>query len=341
LTARIKERALELGFVRVGITTPDPFPEYANSLAERHGYERWTAKGSESELVAAADPHAKIPEAKSVISLVYSFGHLDFPEKLTALAGRTYLARCYNPKPDTVNGQRLVLFKDFLRTLGITPLDNPNTNMQLPDRSFGARAGVTTFGRNNFAYAGKYGSFIILSTIPVDTELEMEVHETQRPCPPDCRRCIEACPTCAMDEAGNLDPSRCVLYNNLFPNELRDNQVADRIGTRIHGCDECQLACPRNHQALSQPRVKDPLLERLAEDLRLEDVLFCDEDYYQRNLRPIMYNYIADIDVFRRNAATAMGNSGNADYLPFLERAAKEGSKSVRAEALRAIEKLQ
>ena len=69
-------------------------------------------------------------------------------------------------------------------------------------------------------------------------------------------------------------------------------------------------------------------------------MLFCDEDYYEACIRPVAYNYIRAIDIFRQNAAIAMGNSGDASYLPALRRAAAQGSEQVRRFAQIAIEQL-
>jgi len=54
-----------------------------------------------------------------------------------------------------------------------------------------------------------------------------------------------------------------------------------------------------------------------------------------------MFNYIRDIDIFRQNAAIAMGNSGNPDYLPALRRAVEEGSEQVQRFARHAIERIE
>ena len=43
-----------------------------------------------------------------------------------------------------------------------------------------------------------------------------------------------------------------------------------------------------------------------------------------------MYNYIGDICYFRRNAAIAMGNSGNEKYLPCLEKALNDEDPLIR-----------
>lgn len=266
-------------------------------------------------------------------------GGIDYPQRLLQHAGRIYLGRCYIPPDDTVEGERILLFERHLASLGINSLYD-HTNMQLVDRAIAARAGNITYGRNNFAYAGEHGSFIVMVSIPIDVELECEVHEPQRPCPPDCRKCIDACPTQAMDDDGALNPTRCVLFSNFMPGQFKDTAVTDLIGQRIHGCDACQEACPRNERALKQPKVKDPYLEWLDGEFDLEKLLFCDEGYYEACVKPIIFNYIHDLDIFRQNAAIAMGNSEDRRYLPALQRAAREGSEQVRRFARHAIERL-
>ena len=340
LTLRIKRKALELGFARVGVTTPDPITGYEAELERRAGYDvLWDVHNPDFKLRKAARPGEKVPGVKSVISLVRACANIDFPSRLLQHAGRIYLGRCYIPPDNTLEGERVLLFERYLASLGVTSLYD-HTNMQLVDRALAARAGNITYGRNNFAYAGEHGSFIVMVTIPVDTELECEVHEPTRPCPPDCRKCIDACPTHAMSDDGTLNPTRCVLFSNFMPGEFKDTSITDLIGQRVHGCDACQEACPRNAKALGQPKTKDPFLEWLDGAFDLEKMLFCDDAYYEACLKPIMFNYIHDLDIFRQNAAIAMGNSGDAGYLPSLRRAAEEGSEQVRRFALHAIEQL-
>ena len=339
LTEKVKRKALELGFARVGVTTPDPVEGYEDELCRRHGYGIWNVADPGSKLRLAARPREKVPGVKSVISLVRAVGRIEYPERLLRHLGRIYLSRSYLPPDDTLEGKRVLLFEEYLEGLGIHSLYD-HTNMQLVDRAIASRAGLVTYGRNNFAYAGELGSFIIFVTIPVDVELECEVHEPRRTCPDDCRKCIDACPTGAMADDGSLDPSRCVLYSNFTPGERKDPAVLDLIGTRVHGCDACQVACPRNAHVLGAAKAPDPYLDWLADSFSLEDMLFCDDDYYEACVRPVMFNYIRDIDIFRQNAAIAMGNSGDASYLPALRRAAAEGSDQVRRFAELAIAKL-
>ncbi|MGI5882994.1 MAG: epoxyqueuosine reductase [Dethiobacteria bacterium] len=324
LTETIRKKALELGYVDVGFTTLDDFDGYEKELKERKGYKFFSDRG----LSKTAKPKQRYPSAKSVISLVDSYGNIDFPEVLANSIGRAYLARSYASLGKGINSQRHILFKDFLHGLGINTFDEPGF-FQLPDRAVAARAGVVTYGKNNFAYAGKYGSFIILTSVIIDAEPNCQTHKPRRDCPEGCRLCIEACPTHALNEQGHLDPERCVLFNNIFPDILLNTEVRGLIGMRIHGCDTCQLVCPRNRHILNAPKVKDPLLEEIAEVFDLEKMLCGDEEYYRKAVTPLISPYFEDKERHRRNAAVAMGNSNMTNYLPALQAASKHDPSSL------------
>ena len=336
----IKRKAIELGFVKAGITTADPFPEHEQRFRQRLDHYKFFV-GPEGEdpmgLLAAADPKRVFPEAKSIISVAASATQVAYPQKLLDLIGRIYLARNYLPPADTVAGARLELLTRFIEEQGVHVLGT----IPLPDRASAARAGVATFGRNNFTYVDGYGSFVVLTSFAVDVELEPDEPTERCACPPDCRRCVDACPTHAMADDGALNPDRCVLRNNFSPDEAVFEDVFDLMGTRIHGCDFCQTACPRNKRVLERPATPDPLLESIAEELTLERLLTLDDEDYERLVRPIMYNYIQDLDLFRRNAAIAMGNSGDTRYIEPLRAARDDASPLVRRHIDRALAKLE
>ena len=48
------------------------------------------------------------------------------------------------------------------------------------------------------------------------------------------------------------------------------------------------------------------------------------EEFHRRRVQPLMYNYIQEVKYFRRNAAIAMGNSGDPAFIPTLARAVKD-----------------
>lgn len=184
-------------------------------------------------------------------------------------------------------------------------------------------------------------AFIIVTSVMVDVDLDCEVHVPKCGCPENCRLCIDACPTHAINEQGHLNPKRCVLFNNMSPDLFLTENVRDLIGVRIHGCDACQLACPRNKYILNAPKEKDPLLEKIAVVFDLEKILSGDEEYFRKAVTPLISPYFKNQARHRRNAAIAMGNSGMTNYLPALQTASKHDSSiQVRKAARWAIKKL-
>lgn len=135
---------------------------------------------------------------------------------------------------------------------------------------------------------------------------------------------MKACPTGAITGSHDLDLSRCILFNNQRFAPGAQEKIWSEMGARIHGCDVCQTVCPRNREALEHAVAKEPFLELLEGEFDLEKTLFLDDEYHQNVVHPIMYNYIKDLDIFRRNAAVALGNSGDPSHLEALRKAREQ-----------------
>ncbi|QUH26585.1 hypothetical protein [Serpentinicella alkaliphila] len=111
--------------------------------------------------------------------LAYDYSDVAYPKKLTERVARAYQSRAYLPLVDSINGARLSLFRDLLKSNGC----KIGEDVQVPDRLASARAGIVTFGSNTFAYAE--GSFIILTCYVVDVELEYDSETMENRCPPN------------------------------------------------------------------------------------------------------------------------------------------------------------
>lgn len=335
-TYAIKIKGLELGFSKVGITTADDFTDYIEETVDNPDYTPWLNFDTSFYVAQGAKPKSFYPEAKSIICAVYGYGDIKYPEKLSQYIGYSYLSRCYSPLKTSSCGIRVEAFKNFLVENGCKLYTG---KIAVPARRACARAGIVDFGKNNFAYTDNEGSFIILYTFLVDTELEYDMPTTASKCPPGCNACVNSCPTKALS-IGKLTPLKCMLFNNMNPMEISD-EIRENMGTHIHGCDICQKACPRNKKILNNASRRDYFLEELEKKFDIEKVLLMDEDYYKQIIYPIMHNYIKDIDYFRRNAAIAMGNSGDVSYIPALRKVLSNKNKQVQDAAQWAINKLE
>jgi len=328
LTKSIKMKALELGFSRVGVTSADDFTDLAQELSMREDYQaRWCGPKGENSLLAGCFPRLLFPEGKSIICTVVGFSDIGFPDSLSGCIGRAYLSRCYLPTAESIAGLRVQAFKDYLTGQGIKIYQGPE---EIPARAACFRAGAVSWGRNNFARTKEDGSFIILYTFLVDAKLDVDcatdVSLPENRCLDNCTLCQDACPTKALSAPARLEWKKCILFNNLRGGANED--LRDSIGCHIHGCDICQLVCPRNKEALTKPKRPDPFLEELAKIFDLEKLLVLDQEYYEQCVYPIMYNYIKDLEIFKRNAAIALGNSGDKKHLDALRQGYEKSNDS-------------
>ncbi|MDL2301025.1 epoxyqueuosine reductase [Lachnospiraceae bacterium OttesenSCG-928-D06] len=335
LTYAIKMKGLELGFAKVGITHADDFADYIEEITDNPDYSDFLEYDLSFNVAKGARPREIFPEAKSIICTAYGYGDIIYPDNLSKYIGYSYLSRSYSPLPTSSCGIRVEAFKSFLTEQGCNLYSG---KIAVPARRACARSGIVDFGRNNFAYTDNEGSFIILYTFLVDTELEYDEPTTQSKCPPGCTLCVNACPTKALSP-GKLTPAKCVLFNNMVPFET-PYDVREGMNTHIHGCDICQKACPRNKKILNNASRRDYFLEEIEKEFDIEKVLLMDNEYYKKIVYPLMHNYITDIDYFRRNAAIAMGNSGNILYIPTLKKALIYENEQVKDAVQWAINKL-
>ncbi|MDR1014612.1 MAG: HEAT repeat domain-containing protein [Coriobacteriales bacterium] len=336
LSTRIREYALDLGYDRVGLAPADDFDEFIEALAGRGEDYDWWTQGPRDPL-SWGRPREKAGFARSIVVLVYNYARCRFPPELCALMGRVYQSRSYLAPPTNINGARLGLMRDFLAGEGLTCEDA----IWLPQRWAGVRAGLVSFGKNTCAYAPGIGSFVLLSTLLVDAELDYDEPGPVSTCPKGCTLCLDACPTGALREPFTLVPRRCLPFNAWMTNKERGFGVTDSIpreirplmAQRVHGCDACQEACPRNRKVLAanDARPRDALLDLLAKELTLEGLLHMPEGYYESRVRPVMYNYIRDLRFFQRNAAVAIGNTRDLRYLPDLAQELDNPDATIRA----------
>jgi epoxyqueuosine reductase len=341
ITQEIREFALDAGYSKVGITTAEDFSAYVDEVESRGNLYDFLAGRSTGPL-AGANPKAIMPSAQSIIVVVWDYVQKAFPVSLAGKIGRIYQARCYEPPPHRINGARFQLLKDFVAKKGC----EVNTTIELPERWAAARAGVTTYGKNTFSYADGIGSFIVIGAIVIDKELEYDNPTMECKCPPGCTACMDACPTRAIYEPFKLNPSKCIAYNAWMTREERGissnipHEIRDKMGLHVHGCDICQEVCPRNKKKLEAKLPKDEFLEELYGDFALTDMLHMPDGFFETRVTPIMYNYIKQRKYFQRNAAIALGNTGDQSFVPDLEVAMNNPEELVRAHAAWALGKL-
>jgi epoxyqueuosine reductase len=318
----LREKALELGFAAAGFVAVGPMAVYADEIATRPEMYSWVNTEYFSTL-RGADPGAKYPWARSMLVLARNYYQRRFPEELTGLYGR-----CYLVDERQVRGAehaRIKAMIDFARGEGI----QVQFDGEVPARMAAALAGITTYGKNCFAFcrgAIKGSSWLESIPLVLDAELEPDEPSLEEDCPPKCdNRCLKACPTGALYEPLKMNPLRCIAFHTYYGADITPQELRVPMGTWVYGCDLCQEACPRNRPWMRSDLPADHDLESRAADYRLEVLLGMDSEHYVEKVWPrFFYMSRSRVDRWQMNAARALGNLGDPAFVPDLERSLTE-----------------
>jgi epoxyqueuosine reductase len=198
-------------------------------------------------------------------------------------------------------------------------------------------AGLGWIGKNTCIIHQKKGSWLFLGVILASLELRPDLPAPDR-CG-TCTRCIEACPTDAILAPYQLDSNKCISYLTIEKRGSIPEDLRPGMGHHVFGCDICQDVCPWNRKAPatahpefeSRPGLMNPALAWLVE---------MTEEEFRKTFRgsPIRRTKRSGL---RRNAAIAMGNSGNRDFIATLEKLASDKEEAVAEAARWAINRLQ
>jgi epoxyqueuosine reductase len=173
------------------------------------------------------------------------------------------------------------------------------------DREGAVRAGVGFYGKNTMLITRRHGSWVVLGTLI--TEAEIEAAEPLDLDCGDCRLCIDACPTGALDDPGTLDATRCLSYWTQAPAPI-PGDYREHLGDMVYGCDICQDVCPWN-RGVEKRRGDSP--EHGEANVSLAEWLQADAEELARRYDRL-YVPRNDARYLRRNALVALGNTGTA-----------------------------
>ena len=249
------------GLDAVGVASAEPFANAQAALEERR------ARGLASSMQftyrnpkRSCDPSVTLQGAKSLI-----VGALRYEGDGEVASERMFLRIASYAQRDYYSDLR-----DALETVAKRLQDDGHEaqvvvdDNALMDREAARRAGLGWYGKNTCLLIPKKGSRFVLGSV-ITTAALAPSSPVERTCG-TCNLCQQACPTGALDTAGQLDARRCLAWllqaEGIFPRAYRA-----ALGNRFYGCDDCQDVCPINS-----------LEERLGENRRATAHLFLDSD---------------------------------------------------------------
>jgi epoxyqueuosine reductase len=306
LTQRIKEKAIELGFQRVGIARAEKLGEEAEHLNEwlargYHGTMEWMKRDPEKR----TDISRVLANAKSVISVAMNY-YTDVPHVEADGIGK--ISRyAWGDDYHGVLEQRLRELLQFTceQSPGVQGKVYVDTGPVM-DKVWAQRAGIGWIGKHTNVISLEYGSWIFLGEIIVDIEMEYDTPATDH-CG-TCSLCIDACPTDAIVDPYVVDSNRCISYLTI---EHR-GEIAPDLGVKfdhwLYGCDICQDVCPWNHKFAVETKLKEfyPRQHNIAPELNSISVMTQEEFSRKFSKSPIKRTKLLGL---KRNANVLMDNA--------------------------------
>jgi epoxyqueuosine reductase len=332
LTSRIREESRRLGFFGIGIAPAGPLP-----FGEQFG--AWIREGFHGEMrymerqaAKRRDPELVLANARSllVMALNYYTGHRLADSPLRGKISRYAWGEDYHPEIK----HRLEMMLEFIRrqvpsARGICYADTG----PVMEKIWGAQTKLGWMGKHTNLISRNRGSWFFIGVILLDIELEYDAREKNY-CG-KCVRCIQSCPTGAIVEPYVLDARLCISYLTI---ELRGSiprSLRPLIGNRIFGCDDCQEACPWNRFAVATTERPFCPSDGILMPELMPLVQITPHDFNDRFESSAIRRVTRDC--FVRNVVVALGNSGNAEVVPALQEALRDGSPLIRSHAAWAL----
>lgn len=267
----------EIGIDKIGFTTADPFTELKRRLIEqeRLQYKSGFEKGSIEE---RTEPKRLLPGAQSIIAiaLAYPTKLKDAPKSKPGARRGIFSRTSWGTDYHVVLRERLEKLVAFIEDQ-VTDFSYKimvDTG-ELSDRAVAERAGIGFSGKNASIITEEFGSFVYLGEMI--TNIPFEPDEPVELSCGDCRICLDACPTGALVQGGQLNAQRCLSFLSQTKVSLPE-PFREKLGTRLYGCDTCQLVCPFNKQIdfhlheefEPEPEVAKPLLQPMLQKTNRE-----------------------------------------------------------------------
>jgi epoxyqueuosine reductase len=296
-----KGAARAAGFHEAGVARARPLDPGPLARVLASGWEAdmaWLGTQAAERL----DPSRLLPGARSVLALALSYAAPEIPDPAEARVARYARGRDYH----AVMRRRLA---DLLRRLrqrdGSLRAFASSDVAPVMEKAWAREAGLGWVGKNGCLLTPRHGSWVLLATVILDCDLEPDLPHPDR-CG-DCQACLPACPTGAFPAPGFVDARRCISFQTIERRGPVPEQVAERLGPWLFGCDDCQTACPWNRAVA--PSADPELLPRWP-GLDLEALLGMGLPQYRAAFHGTALAR-ARYDGLLRNALLAAGQSGD------------------------------
>ena len=245
LSQRIKMKADELGFQKVGITKVEFSSENKLNL------DQWISKGFhasmqwiENRKEERANIFNYFPDAVSLISVGMNYFSGNTQDDLKSKFKFSNYA--WGEDYHSLIKDRLQILLKWIKNTseeieGVACVDTS----PIMEKSWAQKAGLGWQGKHTNLISRDFGSWLFLGEIILNIPLDYDKPFIEDLCG-SCTACIDACPTNAITSY-QLDSNKCISYRTIeHRGEFDENE--NNLDGWIYGCDICQEVCPWNEK---------------------------------------------------------------------------------------------
>jgi epoxyqueuosine reductase len=301
-----KNIARDVGFSLVGIASLTP------DVPSNETFARWLGAGMHGDMAYLArhrplreDATLLLPGARSAVCVALNY-YQDVEREQQTMDGRDGRGRfsvyVHGEDYHAVMERMLAEMERRLRAAFPDAATFACCDIQpVSDRSLALRSGIAWLGKNTNVISPEFGSWLFLGEVL--TTLELQADEPLETLCGKCTRCIDACPTGALDTPFVLDARRCISYLTIEKRGEIDAELASKIGIDVYGCDTCQSVCPFNRVAsesiVFHREDRSPLIDMTLDEL----ATISDEEFREKTRGSAIRR--AKAEGMRRNARAA------------------------------------
>ena len=259
----IVEEAVKMGFDACGIAQ-------ATALEEESAHvEQWLEDGREGEMGYLTrnkekryDPRLLVEGTKSIVTVLYNY----YPQQQIGDGEQYKIAKyAYGADYHEVlkHKMRQLLERIEAETGKLEGTRVFVDSAPVLDRAWAVRCGLGFIGKNTTLIHPKKGSFFFIGHLFLPLELEATGQPLTNRCG-RCTKCIDACPTGALEAPFHIDARKCISYLTIEYKGSLEGHDPKAFQGWMYGCDICQDACPYNRFALPNLEPEFQPSERLV-----------------------------------------------------------------------------
>ena len=304
IISKIRREAQKIGFFKVGFVKPESLNggEFLKDWigAGYCGDMGWIGRSFDKRI----NPANVNPDIKTVISAAISY-YSDCGQGNLPATGRISRYALGDDYHDIVK-EKLIRMLGFIKTQ-IHGADGKVFVDSAPvmEKIWAAKANLGWIGKNSLLITRESGSWIFIGDIFLNRKLTENTSPVDDLCG-ECRKCMEACPTGAIVKPGVIDARRCISYLTIEHKSEISDELKNKMGNWIYGCDVCQEVCPWN-KSPAETSEKRFLPRKENMNRNLKELLDMDEEEFNTRFKKSAIKRIG-LSRLRRNINIALEN---------------------------------